>query len=320
MINAIYSYTPHLLLQIIHKTHKIANFALRQRISYGKPHYINTVKELDTETGLYYYGARYLDPKISRWISGDPAVSEYIPSAPVSEEARKRNGNLPGMGGVFNYVNLHVYHYAGNNPVKLVDPDGRNMDEETFGNMSAEAQLEYLKGQVQLGYFLRGQGRGDIAANLRSLRGSMKLSELFNLAKTFMNVGLRNFLNLNTDGTMNYRFDDMFAEGSEWIEMSSIDSMYHQTEADSYLNAKFVHPDGREVVFNRGKNLINTYPDKGTFNYVNANDSSIRHYLYDVNPYTDYMGEMNIKTVTRNYPISEGGNSRGNSSYWPPVR
>jgi hypothetical protein len=29
------------------------------------------------------------------------------------------------MGGVFNYVNLHVYHYAGNNPVKYVDPTGR---------------------------------------------------------------------------------------------------------------------------------------------------------------------------------------------------
>jgi hypothetical protein len=28
------------------------------------------------------------------------------------------------MGGVFNYVNLHVYHYAGNNPVKYLDPDG----------------------------------------------------------------------------------------------------------------------------------------------------------------------------------------------------
>ena len=24
------------------------------------------------ETGLYYYGARYLDPKYSRWLSGDP--------------------------------------------------------------------------------------------------------------------------------------------------------------------------------------------------------------------------------------------------------
>jgi hypothetical protein len=30
------------------------------------------------------------------------------------------------MGGVFNVVNLHVYHYAANNPVKYVDPDGRD--------------------------------------------------------------------------------------------------------------------------------------------------------------------------------------------------
>ncbi len=29
------------------------------------------------------------------------------------------------MGGVFNTVNLHMYHYAGNNPVKYTDPDGR---------------------------------------------------------------------------------------------------------------------------------------------------------------------------------------------------
>jgi RHS repeat-associated protein len=84
-----------------------------------------TGKELDEETGLYYYGARYLDPRASRWLSADPAVGEYLPEAPTTEEARKRNGNLPGMGGIYNYVNLHVYHYAGNNPVKYTDPDGR---------------------------------------------------------------------------------------------------------------------------------------------------------------------------------------------------
>jgi len=52
-------------------------------------------------------------------------MGDYVPLAPINDEAREHNENLPGMGGVFNIVNLHTYHYAGNNPVKLIDPNGR---------------------------------------------------------------------------------------------------------------------------------------------------------------------------------------------------
>jgi RHS repeat-associated protein len=86
-----------------------------------------TGKERDVETGLYYYGARYLDSKSGRWLSADPALGEYIPEAPVDEGAVKRNGNLPGMGGIYNVINSHLYHYAGNNPLKYTDPDGRDI-------------------------------------------------------------------------------------------------------------------------------------------------------------------------------------------------
>ena len=80
-----------------------------------------TTKELDEETGLYYYGARYLNPRTSRWISSDPAGFDLINS--------KRQG--------FNIIESNNwYSYVGNNPIKFIDPTGME---------SADAAASWLK-------------------------------------------------------------------------------------------------------------------------------------------------------------------------------
>lgn len=104
-----------------------------------------TGKAPDAETGWYYFGARYLDPLSGLWLSGDPALGDYIPRAPLTKEDKEANGNLPGMGGVFNPVNLALYHYAGNNPVRYVDPDGREeLPADVVQKLPTENLQKYL--------------------------------------------------------------------------------------------------------------------------------------------------------------------------------
>jgi len=44
--------------------------------TWSTPYKFNA-KELDEETGLYYYGERYYDPRTSVWISVDPLAEKY---------------------------------------------------------------------------------------------------------------------------------------------------------------------------------------------------------------------------------------------------
>ncbi|MEU8401864.1 SpvB/TcaC N-terminal domain-containing protein [Nonomuraea sp. NPDC048892] len=69
-----------------------------------------TGKELDPETGYYYHGARYYDPRMGQWKSADPVIGDYL------------NGD--GNNGVYNPGNLNSYGYGYNNPVQNTDPDG----------------------------------------------------------------------------------------------------------------------------------------------------------------------------------------------------
>lgn len=61
----------------------------------GVPPYRFNAKELDEETGLYYYGARYLDPTSVGWLSVDPLFEKYVGMSP--------------------------YNYCAGNPVVMID-------------------------------------------------------------------------------------------------------------------------------------------------------------------------------------------------------
>lgn len=79
-------------------------------------------KELDTETGLYYYGARYYNPRISNWLSVDPIALWQ----PVQENEHYILGQH--NGGYFNPKNMSVYGYTYQNPIRYVDPNGKQSD------------------------------------------------------------------------------------------------------------------------------------------------------------------------------------------------
>src|SRR5690554_2783341 len=57
-------------------------------------------KELDAATGMYYYGARYYDPRISIFISVDPLAEQT----------------------------MEPYIYCANNPIMFTDPTGMHIE------------------------------------------------------------------------------------------------------------------------------------------------------------------------------------------------
>ncbi|MCF6238163.1 MAG: hypothetical protein L3J79_05005 [Candidatus Marinimicrobia bacterium] len=74
---------------------------IRNQIGTSVNRQIFTGQELDEQTGLIYFGARYYDPDVGRFISQDSYLGE--------------SGTPPS---------LHRYLYAYSNPTTFVDPDG----------------------------------------------------------------------------------------------------------------------------------------------------------------------------------------------------
>ena len=61
-----------------------------------------TAREYDSETGMYFYRARYYDPKVGRFVTKDPI----------------------GFAG----DDVNLYNYVGANPINWIDPEGLYKD------------------------------------------------------------------------------------------------------------------------------------------------------------------------------------------------
>ena len=75
--------------------------------------YLFTGKELDEDTQLYYFGARYYDPRTSVWQSPDPILADYLTRMPENQNS------------VFQPDVLNLYGYVSNSPIQWTDPTGK---------------------------------------------------------------------------------------------------------------------------------------------------------------------------------------------------
>ncbi|MEV4482529.1 SpvB/TcaC N-terminal domain-containing protein [Micromonospora coxensis] len=116
-----------------------------------------TGKEYDQETGLYYFGARYYDPRTQVWQTPDPILENYLEGTP--------------NGGVYASMNLALYTYAYNNPIRLADPDGRFPWNRVLGGVKLVGGVAEAAAGVALGAATSWTGVGAVAGGAVAVHG-----------------------------------------------------------------------------------------------------------------------------------------------------
>lgn len=173
--------------------------------AYVNPYRFNA-KELDSETGLYYYGARYYNPRISIWYGVDP-LAVYNP---VMENEFYGDGQH--NGGVYKLGNLNPYIYCYQNPIVFVDPNGKQS--YFMGNNGF-----YMEGDSSWGAYTGSVRPGDSYHELTRINGSLYHKNLTNPAmKIWNNVfGTNHVVNKDFSSANENFWDEFQANSYGWV-------------------------------------------------------------------------------------------------------
>ena len=231
--------------------------------------YLFNAKEFDEETGLYYYGARYYEPKTSMWISTDPLQEKYF--------------------------NVSSYCYVLNNPLKLVDPDGKvviasdqNAKRNIINTLSVE-ESKYVKfdDNGRLNYELLSEYKGS-SENFMALKTLSESSTNYIFAVSNKDINGKQFYEkgTNLEHPENFSYGVTNLPGAEF-DPSIDENVYIYTA--SFLDKR-----------TQARNTAHEGYGHAYFYELSKKDSSINpnHTFGKVGTYKEYDPEFKMEIVT----------------------